>query len=91
MNTKEHEYETERGSVSRSTGGFQDAFNSTTPSAESGRCESQTRAPGETEATAPRRITKEPIFYHVIVRDDAVVVFAVIHVARHDRHWRERL
>lgn len=26
-----------------------------------------------------------------IVRDDAIVVFAVIHAARHDRHWRERL
>ena len=26
-----------------------------------------------------------------IVRDDAVIVFAVIHAARHDRHWQERL
>jgi toxin ParE1/3/4 len=26
-----------------------------------------------------------------IVRDDAVVVFAVMHAARHDRHWRTRL
>ena len=26
-----------------------------------------------------------------IVREDAVVVFAVIHAARHDRHWQERL
>jgi len=56
-------YETERGSVSRSTGGFQDAFISTTASEESGCCESQTRVPRE--ATAPRRITKEDIFYYV--------------------------
>jgi plasmid stabilization system protein ParE len=29
------------------------------------------------------------IFY--IVRADAIVVFAVIHAARHDREWRKRL
>jgi hypothetical protein len=29
------------------------------------------------------------IFY--IVRSDALVVFAVIHAARHDRHWKRRL
>jgi plasmid stabilization system protein ParE len=26
-----------------------------------------------------------------IVREDAIVVFAVIHAARHERHWRQRL
>jgi hypothetical protein len=25
------------------------------------------------------------------VRADAIVVFAVIHAARHDRHWKRRL
>jgi plasmid stabilization system protein ParE len=29
------------------------------------------------------------IFY--IVRTDAIVVFAVIHAARHDREWRKRV
>jgi toxin ParE1/3/4 len=29
------------------------------------------------------------VFY--IVRYDAVVVFAVLHAARHERHWRKRL
>ena len=29
------------------------------------------------------------IFY--IVREDAIIVFAVIHAARHERHWRKRL
>lgn len=29
------------------------------------------------------------IFY--IVRADALVVFAILHAARHDRHWRGRL
>jgi len=28
------------------------------------------------------------IFY--IVREDAVVVFAILHAARHDRHWKRR-
>jgi plasmid stabilization system protein ParE len=40
-----------------------------------------------------RRILARRFPYRIffIVRDDAVVVFAVIHAARHDRHWRERL
>lgn len=29
------------------------------------------------------------IFY--IVRSDAIVVFAVLHAARHDRHWEQRI
>jgi plasmid stabilization system protein ParE len=29
------------------------------------------------------------VFY--VLRNDAVVVFAVLHGARHDRHWQERL
>ena len=29
------------------------------------------------------------IFY--IIRSDAIVVFAVLHSARHDRHWKRRL
>lgn len=31
---------------------------------------------------------KYRIFY--IVRTDAIVVFSVLHAARHDRHWKER-
>ena len=40
-----------------------------------------------------RRILARRFPYRIffIVRDDAIVVFAVIHAARHDRHWRERL
>ena len=26
-----------------------------------------------------------------IVREDAIVVFAVLHAARHDRHWQRRV
>jgi len=29
------------------------------------------------------------IFY--IVRADAVIVFAILHAARHDRHWKKRV
>ncbi|CAN5796825.1 hypothetical protein BH20VER1_BH20VER1_00520 [soil metagenome] len=40
-----------------------------------------------------RRILSRRFPYRIffIVRDDALIVFAVIHAARHDRHWRERL
>ena len=40
-----------------------------------------------------RRILAQRFPYRIffIVRDDAIVVFTVIHAARHDRHWRERL
>lgn len=40
-----------------------------------------------------RRILARRFPYRIffIVRDDAIVVLAVIHAARHDRHWRERL
>lgn len=40
-----------------------------------------------------RRVLARRFPYRVffIVRDDAVVVFAVLHAARHDRHWRKRL
>lgn len=40
-----------------------------------------------------RRILSRRFPYRIffIVRDDAIVVFAVLHAARHDRHWRERL
>jgi len=40
-----------------------------------------------------RRILARRFPYRIffIVREDAVIVFAVIHAARHDRHWRERL
>jgi toxin ParE1/3/4 len=40
-----------------------------------------------------RRILARRFPYRIffIVRDDAIVVFAVLHAARHDRHWRERL
>jgi plasmid stabilization system protein ParE len=39
-----------------------------------------------------RRVLTRRFPYRVffVVRDDAIVVFAVIHAARHDRHWRER-
>jgi plasmid stabilization system protein ParE len=40
-----------------------------------------------------RRILARRFPYRIffVVRDDAIVVFAVIHAARHDRRWRERL
>ena len=40
-----------------------------------------------------RRILVRRFPYRIffIVRNDAIVVFAVIHAARHDRHWRGRL
>jgi len=40
-----------------------------------------------------RRILARRFPYRIffIVRDDAIIVFAVIHAARHDRHWRQRL
>lgn len=40
-----------------------------------------------------RRILARRFPYRIffIVRDDAIVVFAIIHAARHDRHWREQL
>jgi plasmid stabilization system protein ParE len=39
-----------------------------------------------------RALTRRfPYRIFFIVRDDAIVVFAVLHAARHDRHWRERL
>jgi toxin ParE1/3/4 len=40
-----------------------------------------------------RRVLARRFPYRIffIVRDDAIVVFAVLHAARHDRHWRERL
>lgn len=40
-----------------------------------------------------RRVLARRFPYRIffIVREDAIVVFAVIHAARHDRHWRERL
>ena len=40
-----------------------------------------------------RRVLARRFPYRIffIVRDDALVVFAAIHAARHDRHWRERL
>jgi toxin ParE1/3/4 len=40
-----------------------------------------------------RRILARRFPYRIffIVRDDAIVVFAVVHAARHDRHWRGRL
>jgi toxin ParE1/3/4 len=42
----------------------------------------------EVRRILPRRFPYRIFF---IVRDDAIVVFAVLHAARHDRHWRERL
>lgn len=40
-----------------------------------------------------RRVLARRFPYRIffIVREDAIVVFAVLHAARHDRHWRERL
>ena len=40
-----------------------------------------------------RRVLTHRFPYRIffIVRADASIVFAVIHAARHDRHWRERL
>jgi len=40
-----------------------------------------------------RRVLTERFRYRVfyLVREDAVVVFAVIHAARHDREWKRRL
>lgn len=40
-----------------------------------------------------RRVLVRRFPYRIffIVRDDAVVVFAVIHAARHARHWLKRL
>lgn len=40
-----------------------------------------------------RRLLARRFPYRVffIVREDAIVVFAFLHAARHDRHWRERL
>jgi plasmid stabilization system protein ParE len=40
-----------------------------------------------------RRVLTRRFPYRVffIVRTDALVVFAVLHAARHGRHWRERL
>jgi plasmid stabilization system protein ParE len=40
-----------------------------------------------------RRVLARPFPYRIffLVRDDAIIVFAVIHAARHDRHWRERI
>lgn len=40
-----------------------------------------------------RRILARRFPYRIffIEREDAIIVFAVIHAARQDRHWRERL
>ena len=40
-----------------------------------------------------RRILARRFPYRVffLVRPDAIVVFAVLHGARHERHWRKRL
>ena len=40
-----------------------------------------------------RRILARRFPYRVffIVREDAIVVFAVLHAARHDRHWQRRV
>ena len=40
-----------------------------------------------------RRVLSRRFPYRIIfiVRDDAIVVFAVLHAARHDRRWRQRL
>jgi plasmid stabilization system protein ParE len=40
-----------------------------------------------------RRVLTRRFPYRVffIVRDDAIIVFGVMHAARHDRHWRGRL
>ena len=40
-----------------------------------------------------RRVLARRFPYRIffVVRDDAIIVFAVIHAARRDRRWRERL
>ena len=40
-----------------------------------------------------RRILARRFPYRIffIVRGDAIVVFAVLHAARHDRHWKKRV
>ncbi|MEW6302515.1 MAG: type II toxin-antitoxin system RelE/ParE family toxin [Verrucomicrobiota bacterium] len=40
-----------------------------------------------------RRLLSRRFPYRIlyIVRDDAIVVFAILHAARRDRHWRRRL
>ncbi len=40
-----------------------------------------------------RRVLARRFPYRVIyiLREDAIVVFAVLHTARHDRQWRQRL
>lgn len=40
-----------------------------------------------------RRVLARRFPYRIffVVRNDAIVVFAIIHAARQDRHWRERL
>jgi toxin ParE1/3/4 len=40
-----------------------------------------------------RRILTRRFPYRVffILREDAIVVFAVLHAARHDRHWQRRM
>ena len=45
------------------------------------------------KSPAVRRILARRFPYRIfyIVRADAVVVFAVLHAARHDREWRQRL
>jgi plasmid stabilization system protein ParE len=45
------------------------------------------------ETPEVRRILARRFPYRIffLVRSDAIVVFAVLHGARHDRHWRKRL
>lgn len=45
------------------------------------------------ESPQVRRVLTQRFPYRVfyIVRSDAVVVFAVLHAARHARHWKRRL
>ena len=40
-----------------------------------------------------RRILTRRFPYRVffIVREDAIVVFAVLHAGKHDRHWKQRV
>ena len=40
-----------------------------------------------------RRVLARRFPYRIffIVREDAIVVFAVLHAARHDRRWRQRI
>lgn len=40
-----------------------------------------------------RRVLAKRFPYRIffIVRDDAIVVFAVLHAARHDRRWQDRI